>query len=78
LECGSQLKKQFNITERFNLEAQVVFTNVFNHVMFYDPGFGGIASNDYLDTSSGPPDFSSLPGQGNTPRTMEFGLRVNF
>jgi hypothetical protein len=72
------VKKQFNLTERFNLEAQVVFSNIFNHVMFYDPGFGGLESNDYLDTSSGPPDFSSLPGQGNIPRTMEFGLRLNF
>jgi hypothetical protein len=72
------LKKNINLTERFNLEAQVVFSNIFNHVMFYDPGFGGIASNDYLDTSSGPPSFGTLPGQGNTPRTMEFGLRLNF
>jgi hypothetical protein len=35
-------------------------------------------SEDYLDTSSGPDGFGSLPGQGNTPRTMEFGLRLNF
>ncbi|HEY7353888.1 MAG TPA: carboxypeptidase-like regulatory domain-containing protein [Terriglobales bacterium] len=72
------VKKVVNITERLNLQVDVVISNIFNHVMFYDPGFGGIASNDYLDTSSGPPDFGTLPGQGNTPRTMEFGIRLNF
>jgi hypothetical protein len=72
------VRKTFNITEKINLETQFVFTNLFNHVMFYDPGFGGIASNDYADTSAGSPGFSTLPGQGNTPRTMEFGIRLNF
>ena len=72
------VRKTFNITERVNLEAQIVFTNVFNHVMFYDPGFGGPADNDYADTSAGSPGFSTLPGQGNTPRTMEGGIRLNF
>jgi hypothetical protein len=72
------LKKTTNITEKVNLDFQVVFTNLFNHVIFYDPGFGGPQANDYLDTSSGPDGFGTLPGQGNTPRTMEFGLRLNF
>jgi hypothetical protein len=65
------VKKRFAITERFNVEASVVFANVFNHVVFFDP------SGDYLDTSN-PASWGTLPGQGNTPRTMEFGLRVNF
>jgi hypothetical protein len=72
------VRKNFRITERVNLEAQFVFTNVFNHAMFYDPGFGGPAGNDYADTSAGSPGFSTLPGQGNTPRTMEGGIRLNF
>jgi hypothetical protein len=72
------LKKTTNITEKVNLDFQVVFTNLFNHVIFYDPGFGGPQANDYLDTSSGPDGFGTLPGQGNLPRTMEFGLRLNF
>jgi hypothetical protein len=67
------VKKNFKITERFNFEAHFVFVNVLNHPVFYDPGPG-----DYLDTSAGPDGFGSLPGQGNTPRTIEFGARLNF
>ncbi len=71
------LKKNFKITERVSFEAQAVFLNLFNHVVFYDPGFGGTQGNDYLDTSS-PSSWGTSPGQGNTPRAMEFGFRVNF
>jgi len=67
------LKKQFQFTERFSFEAQVVFTNLFNHFVSQDPGPG-----DYLDTSS-PATFGTLPGQVSTsPRAMEFGFRFNF
>ena len=31
------VKKRFQITERFSVDAQVVFTNVFNHDQFGDP-----------------------------------------
>lgn len=66
------IRKNIKITERFNFELQTVIVNVFNHPVFFDPGPG-----DYLDTSSDPDGFGSLPAQGNTPRTMEFGLRLN-
>ena len=66
------IKKNFKVTERLNVEFQTVIVNVLNHPVFLDPGPG-----DYLDTSSSS-GFGTLPGQGNTPRTMEFGLRVNF
>ena len=64
--------KQIRLTERLNLQGSVVFINIFNHVVFQDPGPG-----DYIDTSN-PAGFGTLPGQANTPRTMEFGLRLNF
>ena len=67
------IRKNIKITERFNFEFQMVTVNLFNHPVFLDPGPG-----DYLDTSGGPDGFGSLPGQGNTPRTMEFGLRLSF
>jgi hypothetical protein len=67
------IKKNFKITERVNFEFQTVIVNVLNHPVFDDPGPG-----DYLDTSGGPDGFGSLPKQGNTPRTMEFGLRLSF
>jgi hypothetical protein len=67
------MKKRFMITERVNFEAQVVFTNILNHMQWNDP------TGDYLDTSS-PGSFGTLPGQNSTtsPRQMEFGFRVNF
>jgi Carboxypeptidase regulatory-like domain len=67
------VKKMFKITERVSTEFQVVFTNVFNHDQFGDPG------NDYLDTSS-PQSFGSLPGtvKNTSPRQIEFGARLNF
>ena len=70
------VKKMFKITERFSLEAQVVFTNLFNHDQFGDP-FG-----DYLDTSN-PDGFGSLPGSVSNraltyQRQMEFGIRLSF
>jgi hypothetical protein len=66
------LRKNFKITEKFNFEFQMVTVNLFNHPVFYDPGPGA-----YADTSSSD-GFGTLPGQGNTPRTMEFGLRLSF
>jgi len=67
------IKKNFKVTERLNVEFQTVIVNVLNHPVFLDPGPG-----DYLDTSAGPDGFGSLPGQANTPRTIEFGARLNF
>jgi hypothetical protein len=65
--------KQIRLTERFNLQATFIFINVFNHVNFEDPGPG-----DYIDTSS-PGTFGTLPQVPTTaPRTIEFGLRLNF
>jgi hypothetical protein len=71
------LKKKFMITERVNFEAQLVVTNLFNHVQFQDPGPG-----DYIDTSNAA-SFGTLPGQYtgggyNPARQMEFGFRVSF
>ena len=68
------MKKQFAITERVNFEAQIVITNILNHVQQEDPGPG-----DLINTGS-PSSFGTLPGQfsNTSPRQMEFGFRVNF
>jgi len=67
-------KKMFKITERFSSEFQMVITNVFNHDQFADP-----LGADYLDTSN-PASWGTLPGTvtPTTPRSMEFGIRLNF
>jgi len=70
------VKKQFKITERFNAQFQVVFTNVFNHNQWGD------VSGDYLDTSN-PGSWGTLPGSvtngtNSYMRQMQFGVRLNF
>jgi hypothetical protein len=70
------VKKMFKITERFNTEFQVVFTNLFNHNQLGDP------TGDFLDTSS-PDSWGVLPGSVTNgsqvyTRQMEFGIRLNF
>ena len=70
------VKKQFRITERFNTEFQVVFTNLFNHNQWGDVG------GDYLDTSN-PSTWGTLPGSVTSGsqsymRQIQFGLRINF
>jgi hypothetical protein len=62
------VKKNVRVTERVNAEFQIVFTNVLNHNQFLDP---------ILDVTS-PDTFGSITTQGNIPRQMEFGFRVNF
>jgi hypothetical protein len=47
-----------------------MFLNVFNHMDFSTP-------SSMFNTQS-LTSFGTLKTQGNTPRQMEFGLRVNF
>jgi hypothetical protein len=62
------VKKDFRITERFSTQFQLVVTNLFNHVVFFDPT---------LDITN-PSSWGVLNAQGNTPRQMEFGLRLRW
>jgi Carboxypeptidase regulatory-like domain len=68
-----QVKKNIKMTERFSLETQFMFTNIFNHPVF-DTLNNTADPMDYSDTSS----WGDISLQGNTPRQMEFGIRLNF
>ena len=71
------LRKRIRFTERINFEFSTIFTNVFNHPQFYDPN-ASLNQLGNLDASS-PDTFGNIPGQPSTnPRSMEFGLRVNW
>ncbi|HKN77414.1 MAG TPA: carboxypeptidase-like regulatory domain-containing protein [Candidatus Acidoferrum sp.] len=63
-----QVKKNIHINERFSAEFQSIFTNVFNHDQLLDP---------FLSLA-----FPTLWGventQGNTPRSIEVGVRFRF
>jgi hypothetical protein len=60
--------KEFKVTERVNAKFIATFTNVLNHNQLNTPT---------LDITS-PQTFGVIFGQANTPRQMEFGIRVGF
>jgi hypothetical protein len=60
--------KEFKITERVNTKFIATFTNVLNHNQLNNPT---------LDITA-PKTFGVIFGQANTPRQMEFGLRIGF
>src|SRR5258707_3479400 len=62
------VKKNLRISERFSTEVQFLFLNVFNHVVFANPTLDLSATDSW----------GVINSQGNTPRQMEFGLRVRF
>jgi hypothetical protein len=72
------LKKRVMVTERVGVEFQAIFSNLFNHVQLSDPylvlsdtgdwgGLGGLSGNQFTGQA-----------QANSPRAMEFGLRLSF
>jgi len=64
------VKKNIRVTERFNVEASVNFINVLNHNQLLDPTLNIAGQN--------PDTFGQLSTEGTYPRTMEFGIRLNF
>jgi len=64
-----EVRKTTMISERFSIETQFLFLNVLNHDQLSDPG--------YLCTCS-PGTWGDIYGQANSPRQIEFGLRLNF
>lgn len=62
------VRKSIRITERVSTEFQFLFLNVLNHVVFANPT---------LDLSD-PTSWGVISAQGNTPRQMEFGVRLKF
>jgi hypothetical protein len=71
------LVKRTNITERFNVEFRAEAFNVFNHPTFQSPQAQGGSFGNYgiVDVSSGD---SSILATANRPRTLQFGVKLNF
>ncbi|MCX6627974.1 MAG: carboxypeptidase regulatory-like domain-containing protein [Candidatus Solibacter sp.] len=61
------LLKNFSIREHANLEVRVSASNAPNRVLFGSP-----------NTTQSSADFGRITGQGNSPRTVQFGARVSF
>ena len=68
-EMDAALFKDNKITERVSMEIRMEALNVFNH-----PGFVVTSSN--MDVNS--QQFGQITQQANTPRQLQFGLRLKF
>src|SRR5579863_2322290 len=64
----AKLSRNIKVTERVSANFEVIFTNIFNHVVFQDPN---------LDVTS-PSSWGSVGGQANNPRAMQLGARISF
>jgi hypothetical protein len=62
------LQKNFKIWEKTEIQASMIFANVFNHNVLADSGLAINNANGWGDQYS----------QANVPRTMEFGVRASF
>ena len=62
------IRKNIRVTERFSAEFQFLCLNTLNHMVFANPyqQLGDLG------------DWGALTSQGNTPRQMEFGIRIKF
>ncbi|MFN8006670.1 MAG: TonB-dependent receptor [Terriglobia bacterium] len=72
--------KQTNITERVNVQFRVDFLNAFNRVVF-GPDQGGDQYDAVLVSNAlawGPGGFGHITSQGNYPREIQFGLKINY
>jgi len=64
----AQIKKDVRIAESATFEFSFISTNILNHRIFNDPGLALYS----------PASWGVLTTQGNSPRKMEFGARVDF
>jgi Carboxypeptidase regulatory-like domain len=69
--------KRTNLTETINLEFRAEAFNFLNHPTFQSPSAAGGSFGNYgiVDVSTGD---SSILATANRPRTIQFGLKLNF
>jgi hypothetical protein len=69
-----RVTKNVKILERVSAEFQFTVSNLFNHPTFYDPGCPNACGLD----PTNPGSWGVVDSQGNNPRQMQFGIRLNF
>ena len=71
------LVKTTKLTERTNIEFRAEFFNILNHPAFQSPQAAGGALGNFgvVDVSA---NDSSILATANRPRTIQFGLKLNF
>ncbi|MGO9086392.1 MAG: carboxypeptidase regulatory-like domain-containing protein [Candidatus Sulfotelmatobacter sp.] len=66
--------KEFQLRESMALQFRAEFFNLFNHAQFFMQGLGGSGQQD-INT---PSTFGVVNGIVNTPRVMQFALKLKF
>ncbi|PYV91032.1 MAG: hypothetical protein DMG05_08355 [Acidobacteria bacterium] len=70
--------KRTSVTERINVEFRADFINAFNRVIFgSDTGGNQFAAQSNANLSD-PGTFGRVSSQTNLPRTIQFGLKINY
>ena len=64
----AKLSRNIKVTERVSANFEVIFTNLFNHVVYGNPN---------LDPTN-PGAWGQISGQANSPRAMQLGARIIF
>jgi len=72
------VKKNVLITERFSAEFTAIFSNLFNHNQLGDPYLALSDQADWGYLGGNSVVNNGLSAQVNSPRAMEFGLRIRF
>ena len=72
--------KTTNINERVSIQFRADFLNMFNRVVFgFDQGgdqYGNVLQGNGIDSGIG--GFGHILSQGNVPREIQFGLKINY
>ena len=71
------LIKRTQITERLNIEFRADFLNLFNRTVA-GLGTGGDMYGSILANGVGSTSFGVMSAQSNTPRQIQFGLKINY
>jgi hypothetical protein len=69
--------KRTQVTERVNIEFRADFLNIFNRTVF-GTGSGGDMYGTALGNQIGSGPFGVMSSQSNTPREIQFGLKINY
>jgi len=72
------VKKNVMVTERVALEFSATFSSLFNHNQLSDPYLILGDSGDWGGLGGFNSIYNGGTAQANTPRAMEFGLRLTF
>jgi hypothetical protein len=78
LDEDFSLSKKTMVTERVSVEFRADFLNAFNRTVFGLGTGGDLYGSVLFNNSVGSASFGSVTSQSNTPREIQFGLKIAF